>query len=138
MKNNLTPTPGVMTDRSPSEIAEEWLHVWSGTNPPAIGPGVGDSILDWELPRDFPELAWSCILVILEHMGPPADDRRFAVLAAGPLEDLMDLHGEAFIDRAEAEARRNPRFAMLLGGVWRSEISEPVWARMSSVAMRGW
>jgi len=127
-----------MINRSPSEIAEEWLRVWADSNTPAIGPGVGDCMLDWELPRDFPELAWTCILLILEQIGPQAEDRRFAVLAAGPLEDLMDLHGEAFIDRAVAEARRNPRFALLLGGVWRSEIAESVWERMGAVAKRGW
>ncbi|RZJ14568.1 MAG: hypothetical protein EON50_05295 [Acidovorax sp.] len=127
-----------MIDRSPSEIAEEWLNAWRQSNTPATGPGVGDSILDWELPRDFPELAWTCILLILEQIGRPDEDRRFAVLAAGPLEDLMDLHGEAFIDRAVKEAQRDPRFALLLGGVWRSEIAEPVWERMGAVAKRGW
>lgn len=127
-----------MADRVPSEIAEEWLQVWAESNTPAVGPGVGDSILDWELPRDFPEVAWTCILLILEQIGAQAEDRRFAVLAAGPLEDLMDLHGGAFIDRAVAEARCNPRFAQLLGGVWRSEIAESVWERMGAVAKRGW
>jgi hypothetical protein len=127
-----------MIDRSPLDLAEEWLRVWSAPEPAAIAPGVGDSVLDWELPRDFPELAWSSILAVLEQIGANVEDRRFAVLAAGPLEDLMDQHGEAFIGRVEAEARRNPAFALLLGGVWRSTIAEHVWQRMGLVAKRGW
>lgn len=127
-----------MIDRPPSEIAEEWLHAWRESNTPASGPGVGDSSLDWELPRDFPELAWTCILLILEQIGRPDEDRRFSVLAAGPLEELMNLHGEAFIDRAVGQTQLDPRFALLLGGVWRSEIAESVWERMGAVATRGW
>jgi hypothetical protein len=126
-----------MEDRSPSDVAEEWIRVWSGPEPAAIGPGC-DSVLDWELPLDSPELAWLSILAVLETIGPNVEDRRFAVLAAGPLEDLMDHHGDSFIDRAEAEARRNPAFALLLGGVWRSTIAEHVWERMGMVAKRGW
>jgi len=126
-----------MTNRAPLEIADEWLFVWSGSEPVEIGPRC-DSVLDWELPRADPEIAWLSILAALHKIGANAADRRFCVLAAGPLEDLMDVHGEAFIDRAEAEARINPAFAMLLGGVWRSTIAERVWERMGAVAKRGW
>lgn len=124
--------------RSPSSIADEWLRAWSKDEPAAVAPDVGDSVLDWELPRDFPELAWLSILAVLEHLGPDVEDQRFAVLAAGPLEDLLDQYGEAFIGRVEAEARRNPAFALLLGGVWRSSIAQNVWDRMGVVAKRGW
>jgi len=123
-----------MIDRSPSEIAEEWFGAWSGPEPQAIA----ESVLDWELPRKYPELAWSSILLVLERIGADVSDRRFAVLAAGPLEDLMDNHGEAFIDRVETEAHRNPAFALLLGGVWRSTIPNGVWERIGAVAKRGW
>lgn len=105
----------------------------------AISPGdCGDSVLDWELPLDYPELCWATILHILAVIGPDVSNRLFAVLAAGPLEDLLSNHGQALIDRVEAQARSNPSFALLLGGVWESSIDEDVWARMQTVAKGGW
>ena len=120
-------------------IASQWLDAWSGSEPAAIVPGdCGDSVLDWELPRDYPEVCWSSILYVLSVIGADVSDRRFGVLAAGPLEDLLDNHGEAFIDRVEAEAKANPAFAILLGGVWRSTIDDAVWKRMQKVSKGGW
>jgi hypothetical protein len=65
-------------------------------------------------------------------------DRAFAVLAAGPLEDLLAYHGSEFIDRVETEARRNPRFRDLLGGVWRNTITDDIWARVEKIRGPGW
>lgn len=56
-------------------------------------------------------------------------DAVIAVLAAGRLEDLIDEHGPAFIDRIELQARRHPRFRHLLGGGWQSG-TEDVWNRV--------
>jgi hypothetical protein len=50
-------------------------------------------------------------------------------LAAGELEDLIEYHGPAFIERIEQEAARDPRFRCLLCGVWRSSTPQ-VWARV--------
>jgi hypothetical protein len=74
----------------------------------------GDLILFDQCHED-PETAWLVILRIIEHDLTP---EQMANLAAGPLEDLLSLHGPNFIDRVETEARRNPRFNNLLGGVW--------------------
>ena len=74
------------------------------------------------------EDAWKAILRILE-LDPP--DEVLAVLAAGPLEDLIDDYGALFIDRIETESRRNPRFRQLLGGVWKSS-SADIWARVEA------
>jgi hypothetical protein len=128
-----------MDARDAPEIAAEWLAKWSGPEPAAVAPGdCGDSVLDYELPRENPELCWRSILHVLSAIGPDLTDRRFAVLAAGPLEDLMCHHGSAFIDRVETEARSDPAFALLLGGVWRSDIEDNVWKRMQQVAKGGW
>ena len=74
------------------------------------------------------EDAWKAILRILE-LDPP--DEVLAVLAAGPLEDLIDDYGALFIDRIETESRRNPRFRQLLGGVWKGS-SADIWARVEA------
>src|SRR4051812_26659984 len=78
-------------------------------------------------PRDEPEAAW---LAIVELSRQALSDDQISLLAAGPLEDLLAYHGEAFIDRVEKEARVHRGFRHLLGGVWRNSISEPVWVRV--------
>jgi hypothetical protein len=66
------------------------------------------------------EDCWATILEILSR-NPP--EWVIGVLAAGPLEDLIDASGPEFIDRIELQARRDPAFRHLLGGVWPSSTS---------------
>ncbi len=61
------------------------------------------------------------------------------VLSAGAVENLLGYHGEQFIERVEAEARTNPKFASLLGGVWQSSMSDELYSRVQAVwDRRGW
>ncbi|MES9994469.1 MAG: DUF6869 domain-containing protein [Candidatus Thiodiazotropha sp.] len=71
------------------------------------------------------------ILTILE-LDPP--DKLIEVLAAGPLEDLIEIAGKEVIDEIEILSRQNPSFRHLLGGVWESGTPE-VWKRV--LACRG-
>ena len=73
-----------------------------------------------------PEDAWRVILAVLS-LKPNANI--IGILAAGPLEDLIEDQGAKFIDRIEDEARRNPAFRHLLGGVWESGTRE-IWTRI--------
>jgi hypothetical protein len=83
-----------------------------------------------------PETLWLLILEIHRR------DRSSAVqevLSAGPIENLLALHGEGFIERVEAEARKDPAFAKVLGGVWKNRMSDAIWARLQAVwDRRGW
>ena len=54
-------------------------------------------------------------------------------LSAGPLEDLLVYHGHEVIDRVESEARSNPKFASLLGGVWKNAMADDIWRRIQGV-----
>jgi hypothetical protein len=67
--------------------------------------------------RDDPE---SCWLLVLGVLTATDDEYTLANLAAGPLEDLINRHGNEFIDRIEQEARVNAKFRELLCGVWDS------------------
>jgi len=89
-----------------------------------------------ELFMDEPgaERSWVAILAILAKQPP---DAAIAMLAAGPLEDLIEYAGPQYIDRIEVEARRNPAFRTLLGGVWKSSTAE-VWARIETARGDVW
>jgi hypothetical protein len=90
---------------------------------------------NWAVEED-PEHAWSAILVALED---PRVEPYLGTLAAGPLEDLLSLHGDRFIERVEETARANVRFAWLLGGVWQHTTTEEIWSRVQAVwDRRGW
>jgi len=89
-----------------------------------------------ELELRDPERLWLLILAILQK-----DSSMWikAVLSAGPVENLLVRFGPQFIDRVEVAARRDPTFAHMLGGVWRTTITEDIWIRVQRVCRKdGW
>ncbi|AUD77727.1 hypothetical protein CW740_00140 [Kangiella profundi] len=96
-----------------------------------------NGVLHWsvnkffELENEHPELCWKIILEIL-HREPSQKVKE--MLAAGPLEDLIDLHGEEYIEVIEEEAKINPEFRKLLRGVWESSTPE-IWNRVLKARM---
>jgi hypothetical protein len=82
------------------------------------------------LMRALPERAWPILLRLIE-LAP--SDTAVDVIAAGPLENLLCLHGEAFIERVEKQAKADSRFRFALGGVWRNVIPEPIWRRVNRI-----
>jgi hypothetical protein len=84
----------------------------------------------------LPHRAWRVILLIWSM---DQSIKTMQNLSAGPIEDLLSKHGSEMIGFVEAEARRDPSFAKLLGGVWRYQIIDEVWARLQAVwDRRGW
>jgi hypothetical protein len=81
-----------------------------------------------------PEDGWQAILLILQKQPP---EEVIALLAAGPLEDLIEEFGDQFIGRIEIESRQNPSFRHLLGGVWKSG-SDEVWRRVQKAQGTLW
>jgi hypothetical protein len=93
------------------------------------------SILELDrMAAEDPEAAWVLILGILERdQSAPVIE----MLAAGPLEDLIEYHGAHFVDRIEEAARRDSKFRRLLGGVW--EASTPdIWGRVVAARENAW
>lgn len=80
-----------------------------------------------------PEVVWQAVLRIMQR---ELTDQQVSSLAAGPVEDLLALHGARFIERIEAEAQRSSAFAHVLHGVWRRGMSEEIWQRVEA-ARRG-
>jgi hypothetical protein len=60
-------------------------------------------------------------------------------LSAGEIEDLLAMNGTEMIALVETEARHDPSFAKLLGGVWKNRMKDEVWSRLQAVwDRRGW
>ncbi len=85
--------------------------------------------------RDDPETAWQVILILAKHK--LSDDQK-SMLAAGPLENLLDLYGSVFIGRVVKEAKVNQSFQELLGGVWRRDIPEAIWKQFEGARKNVW
>lgn len=115
-------------------LADNWIAYWHGDSAKRVELSEVTDL--YELTYEEPEKLWLLILAIHHR------DRSITiqqVLSAGPVEDLLAKHGDTFIERVEAEARRDSQFAKLLGGVWKNGISDAVWNRLQAVwDRRGW
>ena len=78
-----------------------------------------------------PELLWQIILLIY---GQVTSEESLGALAAGPLEDLLATHGEAFIDRIEKIAMEDQKMRRVLSGVWQNAMSDKIWARVQKAS----
>lgn len=97
--------------------------------------GDDQAMLDADLFVEQPELVWQAILEVLRR-DLTADEK--GDLAVSPLEELLYFHGAGFIDRVEQEAKTNPQFNHLLGGVWRSEMPSEIWDRVQKARNEVW
>jgi len=91
-------------------------------------------VMDWALDREGDRL-WQFIREVYKR---DLSDKVIAVLAAGPLEDLLGKQGVEFIDRIEELARKDPKFNHLLGGVWQNTMTDEVWQRIQRVRNHTW
>lgn len=68
-----------------------------------------------ELVRQGGEEALALVSALVD--GAESDDD-LASVGAGPLEDLLVTHGAGLVDELDDLARRDPRFAQAMSGVW--------------------
>ena len=110
------------------QILRDWLSEW-GARPPVFGWA---SEFLTRATQYQPELAWSLILSLIERA---ADDDILGCVAAGPLEDLLCLHGAEVIDRVEICAAADERVRKCLAGVWGPDGMEPsIYRRICDLA----
>ena len=81
------------------------------------------------LAKHEPDLAFA---LVLSTLAATQREEVLDNLAAGPLEDLIRVHGERFIERIEVQAHKDRRFRNLLGGVWKVG-SADVWSRIEKL-----
>jgi hypothetical protein len=87
----------------------------------------------WDLCDDAPNDAFEFILGVLDR---DVSGRTLEILCAGPLEALLRKHGPRIIARVERRARRDAKFAALLGHVWKDALSSKIWLRVQHVRER--
>jgi hypothetical protein len=126
-----------MTETELTDFAESWIAFMK-----APENSEEYKALFWVIDRSYdlmyeePNEIWRLILKVLSLNN---SNEIQEILSAGLLEDLLSKHGAAMIDRIEKEAKSNPLFANLLGGVWQNSMTDEVWARVQVVWNRsGW
>ena len=125
-----------MTQDSVAELADAWIRYWRASENSPEREDFDLAMKFHHIEYHKPEILWVMILAIHERDKSIHIDQ---VLSAGPLENLLALHAEGFIDRVVSEANRDPSFARLLGGVWKNRMTEGVWQRVQAVrGLRGW
>lgn len=113
------------------ELIREWIQGFKSESKQASPAYIELS----DAVENDPERAWQIILAILKR---DQSDNVMSCLAGGPLEDLLVYHGKDFIDRVEELARIDQDFNWILGGVWKNDISDEVWNRVTSVRKETW
>jgi hypothetical protein len=121
-----------------TEIAADWIAHWKHYDATQEFLQRQEGFDELDLPLEQPELCWKVIMTVLEQIPADPNDHLFQVLAAGMMEALLTNHGHAFIDRAEELAERDPRFNLLLGGVWLTGMDAEIQARVEACRREVW
>lgn len=119
------------------QLAEKWIADWEMRGPDDRRPKSSisiDKVSAFHLSGEDEALSEFIIVAYPKEMSR----RVFAVLAAGPLEDLLVYFGAQYVDCVESIARKDPKFRQLLGGIWKNAISDEVWERISRVRGGTW
>lgn len=74
---------------------------------------------------------------VIAAMNACATVEQARFVAAGPCEDLVDIHGPALIDLLEQLAGQSPKFRYILSGIWVDSLDVEVRARLGRVVARG-
>lgn len=119
------------------EVAKAWVEMWDiDIDAPERKQYEWVDDYEYEVVYEKPDQALDLVLEILKQ---PISNKTKEVLAAGPLEQVLAVHGSKIIQRVEQLAKTNQKFANLLGGVWQNDMSEEVWKRIQKVWVRkGW
>jgi hypothetical protein len=103
IRSGLAVYSGVMTHEELIALADAWIiyHLSAKGSPEREAAAWATDVYDLEY--HDPETLWLLIMAIHEKDQSPRIQEN---LSAGPVEDLLAKHGEQFIARVEAQARR--------------------------------
>jgi hypothetical protein len=109
----------------PQPSVADWIQYHVENREPSDSLFAACEAVD-DLVRSDPEAGWT---LALELIDAAPDDRILARVAAGPLEDLLVKWRDQLVDRADVQARRDPKFRRCVTGVW--GLSAPVRDRLA-------
>jgi hypothetical protein len=109
------------------ELAHAWVEQYSKSDRDRDDNFFVMMDYEREMREEDPDKAIDVIVEILKIETNPA---LLALLAAGPLEDVISMET---IDRIEREALADKRFHDLLGGVWYYRASDELKARLDAL-----
>jgi hypothetical protein len=118
-----------------ARLADRWLGYMRAaladdTAAPQDVPDFWTASLMLDLARIEPGL---CLDVVLAALPLCRQSEEVALIAAGPLEDVIAAHGAALIGRIEAEAAGSARLRLALSGVWpEGSAGTPLWGRVQA------
>jgi len=114
-----------------SQLAKAWIALQTT---PRSSPEYNALFWSFEqtynLVRKDPDEAWKLILIIWSFDQSQLTRQG---LCAGPIEELLCYHGEYILPHIEKQAKADPSFAKLLGGLWQNTISDAIWNRLQDV-----
>ncbi len=114
-----------------SQLAKAWIALQAT---PRSSPEYNSLFWSFErtydLVRNDPAEAWKLILTIwsFDQSLPTRQG-----LCIGPIEELLCYHGEFVIPHIEQQAKADPSFARLLGGLWQNTMGDAIWNRLQDV-----
>lgn len=79
-----------------------------------------------DMEMHHPDLNWAAMLQVVSKT---TSDSVMQALAAGPLEELVELHGEEYIGKIEKVAQSNLDFRLLLRELIETT-NKDIWARI--------
>lgn len=112
-------------------FARAWLAALQGA-PESRDSDIGQSVVLMSFTA-APEHQWSFIRAAVAQA---ESDEELRHIAAGPMEHLMGWCGADYIDAVETQAAADPKFARMLGGVWKYMMSDDVWGRVQALKAR--
>lgn len=120
-----------ISDRDVEALADSWIRYQQAA---LRQPSGVDDEADFTAVKVVSELSRrdprSAIALIRSVLAKVSDEEMLAVLAAGPLEDVLAKHGPEVIDEVERLALQDHRFRELLFGVWRNTVDTATWERL--------
>lgn len=122
-----------MDRTSPNDIADEWIARWSSAQ-----PNPDSALLDDGLAAEDPALCLASIVEVLRRIQARGRDELMAVLAAGPLEDLLTKSGDEVVDQVASLARRDESFRVLLNGVWCTGMKPHILEKLARYRTQPW
>jgi hypothetical protein len=114
-----------MTDEEIERWATTWIEAQKVPKIPTDHPSWW-AVEQFMGTGDYEPTAEECWATILAILSRKPDQAAIGMLAAGSLVDVVSNHGAQLIDRIELEARRDPAFRHILGGIWRHGASQEI------------